>query len=90
MPPAELYVNAFECGRAVAGTLRAPVMACRTNRDLAFLAGRHLEQHRDNLLKQEDRLAGTKSWAEGFFDGFLDLAQEIRRPAIKGPAKRPG
>lgn len=75
----EVYLEGYQLGRTYASKSKAIIVLAEAVDALGVLAGQKLASFRENPQNVVNHtFAKTNSFGEGFFDGFVDRAEEIR------------
>lgn len=78
----ELYQSGFESGRASASAYPAAIAAIKGNSEaLACLAGRRLDECRRRCQERASNYVIAQDWGRGFFDGFMERADQMQESA---------
>lgn len=70
-----IYDCGYEAGRYSATLHVVAIKRCPNNGERSAMAGRRLEEHKKN--SKDFTVRSIDSWARGFWDGFMDKADEI-------------
>ena len=73
----ELYDMGYAAGAYVAEACKKSVIKAKKQKAIVELAGRRLDLVLHSKPSLDQRYTTSKKWAEGFFSGFLDKAEEI-------------
>lgn len=73
--PSEFYKLGWEIGRLAADRAQSKVLAAADNVDVARLAGKALENHREKVT---DFHVQRPAFGLGFWDAFMSRAEELR------------